>query len=125
LRNKAILAAAQKSGIAAQLALQQRAEGSARLASAEIENASFDLSAPGFEFSAMLDTAPEFDSPAFYYAVHRIVCGGLQIIASRLLGQRAQERSGEKELHQGIADLKRAQIESRKRNSGWRNEWDC
>jgi hypothetical protein len=77
---------------------------------------------PAAEFPQMLDTAPELDRPDLNHAVHRIVSGALQIIASRLLDQKTQERAREDELYNGIRALERARAESRARLMGKRND---
>ena len=42
-----------------------------------------------------------------------VICGALQIVASRLLGQLSIEVQGDTEFHQGIWDLEAAREESR------------
>lgn len=49
------------------------------------------------------------------YAIHSIVRGSLQMIASDLLGQRTQRVSGEHELYGGANDLEAFRQEQRKR----------
>jgi hypothetical protein len=54
------------------------------------------------------------------YARQRIVHGSLQIAASHLLGQRAQEAAGRHEMHEGMRDWDRAIEELNKR---WQAEY--
>jgi hypothetical protein len=49
-----------------------------------------------------------------FYAEERIIRGALQQAASRLVGQKTQERMGESEMYDGIHDLEKAREEMRK-----------
>jgi hypothetical protein len=60
---------------------------------------------PDHRFSQMLN-APKFDATDGERAHHKIICGALQITASRLLGQLMPERAGEQELEEGIRNLR-------------------
>ena len=53
------------------------------------------------------------------YAKHQIVCGALQITASRILGQRTQETAGGEEMTEGIRSLREiaAKQSNRERHS--------
>jgi hypothetical protein len=54
------------------------------------------------------------DSFAHYYAEQAVILGSLQIIASRLLGQRAQEAAGETQMYDGLNKLEDIRTRRRK-----------
>jgi hypothetical protein len=68
---------------------------------------------------------------AQYLAEQAVIRGALQIVASRLLGQRTQEATGHHEMYDGVNELEEIRAERRKRllapaKSARRrdNEWD-
>jgi hypothetical protein len=58
-----------------------------------------------------------------YSAEQSIICGALQIAASRLIGQRTQEAAGHREMYDGLQRLERLRA-SAKPARGRKNEWD-
>jgi hypothetical protein len=52
-----------------------------------------------------------------YYAEQKIICGSLQVAASRLLGQRTLQRSGEREMYLGIRELDDIHAERQKQSA--------
>jgi hypothetical protein len=77
---------------------------------------------PAAEFPQMLNTAPDSDAPEFRYAVHAVVCGALQVTASRLLDQKTQLTAGAHALYEGIRYLKEVRAARHARGKGRRNE---
>ena len=65
------------------------------------------------EIAGALDVSPDenyadqisADALDQMHAKHNVVCGALQIVASRLLGQRTHETAGNQEMIQGIREL--------------------
>lgn len=56
-----------------------------------------------------------YEDKALDYARDRIADGVLQLVASRLIGQKLQEAAGRREMQEGLRDLRQAQDEIAKR----------
>ena len=61
-----------------------------------------------------LTVTPEGNRWEWTYAEERMVCGAMQIVASRFLGQRTQEAAGHNEMFEGLITIERLRKQNRR-----------